>query len=373
MLIWSSFQANKSGDVPDSISNQSFVLQKVNEFSFEDREAPSITDANDVIVQIKTTGVCGSDVHFYSEGYIGDYVVEKPIILGHESAGIVTEVGSAVSNVKVGDTVCVECSLPCYTCSQCLSGQYNHCPGMKFGATPPVDGTLTKFYKLPDTFCYKLPENLSLDEGALIEPLSVAVHSVKQASGITHGSSVVVFGAGPVGLLTAAVAKYACCASEVVLVDVNEQRLKFASEEFKISTYLSPKGYTPADAAADLVARYGQAGERGFEFAIDASGAKYCAQTAIYSLRPRGTFVQTGMGSDTVELPIALICIREINVKGCFRYNKGDFERAIDLASRGIIPVKKLITAKVSFSQAKEAFDSVRRGRGIKTLISGPE
>ncbi|KAK9455018.1 hypothetical protein V1511DRAFT_499193 [Dipodascopsis uninucleata] len=243
---------------------------------------------------------------------------------------------------------------------------------MKFAAAPPVDGTLTKYFRAADTFCYKLPDNVSVDEGALMEPLTVAVHAVKQA-GVTHGSTIVVFGAGPVGLLIAAVAKNACSASLVVVVDINDERLKFAHETFGMDTYLSVKGKTSKQVADELIEKFGQKSERGFEFAIDATGVAYCIQTALYSLRPRGTFVQTGMGTDNAELPISTICFRELNVKGCFRYNSGDFQKAVDLVGRGVVDVQKLISSKVDFLQAKEAFELVRQGKGLKTLIAGPE
>ncbi|KAK9489583.1 chaperonin 10-like protein [Lipomyces doorenjongii] len=352
--------------------NYSLVLQKVNHLSFEDRPKPVIVNETDVIVQILATGICGSDVHFYARGRIGDFVVMKPLILGHESAGIVTKVGSEVTKVKVGDKVCLEPGTPCHVCRLCLGGQYNHCAKMHFAAAPPVDGTLTKYFKIAETFCYKLPDNVSVDEGALMEPLSVAVHAVREAK-ITPGSSVVVFGAGPVGLLVAAVARNAYGASLTVIVDINEERLKFAKENFGVETYLSVKGRTAKEAGDNLVDMFDLNNERGFEFAMDATGVPYCIQCALYSLRPRGTFVQIGMGADNAELPISTICFHELNLRGSFRYNGGDFEQAVGLVARGVVDVKKLISSKVKFSQAKDAFEFVRQGKGLKTLISGPE
>ncbi|KAK9327296.1 chaperonin 10-like protein [Lipomyces starkeyi] len=352
--------------------NYSLVLQKINELSFEDRPEPVIVHDTDVIVQILLTGICGSDVHFYTHGRIGDFVVKKPFILGHESAGIVTKVGSEVTRVKVGDRICLEPGTPCHVCSLCLGGQYNHCAKMHFAAAPPVDGTLTKYFKISETFCYKLPDNISVDEGALMEPLSVAVHAVKQAE-IKPGSSVVVFGAGPVGLLVAAVAKNAYGAALTVIVDINKERLAFAKENFGVETYLSVKGMTAKEAGNDLMEVFNLSIERGFEFAMDATGVPYCIQSALYTLRPRGSFVQIGMGADNADLPISTICFRELNVKGSFRYNGRDFEQAVGLVARGVVDVKNLISSKVDFAQAKDAFELVRQGKGLKTLISGPE
>ncbi|KAK9450514.1 chaperonin 10-like protein [Limtongia smithiae] len=354
--------------------NPAFVLAKVGEFKYEDRDIPAVTGPTDVIIQIKSTGICGSDVHFYTHGKIGDFVVRAPLILGHESAGIVTAVGSEVTNVAVGDNVCVEPGKPCFVCSFCLGGQYNHCAAMRFAAAPPVDGTLTKYFKALESFVYKLPLHVSLDEGALMEPLSVACHVVKQAD-IIPGSSLVVFGAGPVGLLIAAVAKNGYGASKIVVVDVNAERLAFAKETYGFETYLSKRGKTHAEAAAEIIAVFGDdvAKNRGFDYGVDATGVEVCIHTALLALRPRATFVQAGMGGDIAALPISTICFRELNVKGCFRYNFGDFQRAVDFVSRGVVNVKALISGKVPFEKAAEAFENVRRGEGIKTIIAGPE
>ena len=182
------------------MQNLSFVLQEPGKVEFEDRPVPTIEDANQVIINVRWTGICGSDIHFWVEGAIGDLVVKSPMVLGHESAGIVTAVGEKVTTLKVGDRVCMEPGIPCRVCARCKEGRYNLCPEMRFAATPPIDGTLAKYYRLPEDFCYKLDESMSLEEGALIEPLSGALHAVRQAN-VKPGNSIVIFGAGPMGLL----------------------------------------------------------------------------------------------------------------------------------------------------------------------------
>jgi D-xylulose reductase len=154
------------------------------------------------------------------------------MVLGHESAGIVHTVGSAVTGLKVGDRVAMEPGVPCRRCVRCKDGKYNLCPDMKFAATPPYDGTLARYYVLPEDYCFKLPENVSMEEGALIEPTAVAVHITRQAA-IKQGDSVVVFGAGPVGLLCCAVAK-AYGAQKIVTVDINERRGECAESDQRV-------------------------------------------------------------------------------------------------------------------------------------------
>lgn len=191
------------------------------------------------------------------------------MVLGHESSGIIHSVGSGVKKLAVGDRVCLEPGQPCRRCDPCKVGKYNLCPDMIFAATPPYDGTLCRYYRIPADFCYKLPESMSLEEGALIEPLAVGVHITKQAS-IKPGETVVVFGAGPVGLLCMAVAK-AFGASKIVAVDINEERLQFATQ------YAATDAFRPSkESAEDSAKRLIQECDLGVgaDAAIDASGAE---------------------------------------------------------------------------------------------------
>lgn len=209
------------------------------------------------------------------------------MVLGHESAGIVHFVGDKVKTLKVGDRVAMEPGVPCRRCVRCKEGKYNLCPDMAFAATPPYDGTLARYYTLPEDYCYKLPENMSLEEGALIEPTAVAVHITRQAS-IKPGDSVVVFGAGPVGLLCCAVAK-AYGAKKIVTVDINEQRLNFALKYAATDKFTSAR--VSAEENAKNLIKDCELGP-GADVIIDASGAEPCIQTAIHALRMGGTYVQ---------------------------------------------------------------------------------
>jgi D-xylulose reductase len=349
------------------IKNLSFVLNKPGDVSFEERPKPSLASPHDVLVAVNYTGICGSDVHYWVHGSIGKFVVEDPMVLGHESAGTIVEVGSKVKNLKVGDRVALEPGYPCRRCQNCLAGKYNLCPDMVFAATPPYHGTLTGFWSAPADFCFKLPDNVSQQEGALIEPLAVAVHIVKQAR-VKPGDSVVVMGAGPVGLLCAAVAK-AYGASKIVSVDIVQSKLDFAKDFASTHVYASQR-IAPEENAKNICDLAGL--PDGADVVIDASGAEPSIQASIHVLKNGGSYVQGGMGKADITFPIMAFCIKEATASGSFRYGAGDYPLAVELVATGKVDVKKLITGVVDFKQAEEAFKKVKEGEAIKVLIKGP-
>lgn len=289
------------------------------------------------------------------------------MVLGHESAGVVTQVGEAVTTLKVGDRVAVEPGYPCRHCDFCLAGKYNLCKKMVFAATPPIHGTLTGFWAAPEDFCYKLPDNVSLQEGALLEPTAVGVHIVRQAK-VQPGQSVVVMGAGPVGLLCGAVAK-AYGASTVVQVDIVQSKLDFARSFGATHTYLSRR-VSAEENAASIKETAGL--PDGADVVIDASGAEPSIQASIHTLKVGGTYVQGGMGKSDITFPIMAFAIKEATALGSFRYNSGDYKLALELVASGKVDVKKLISDKVPFEKAEEAFKKVLEGQVIKVLIAGP-
>jgi D-xylulose reductase len=334
---------------------------------FEERPVPSLKSPHDVIVAINYTGICGSDVHYWVHGAIGHFVVKDPMVLGHESAGTVVEVGPAVKTLQKGDRVALEPGYPCRRCGPCLSGHYNLCPDMVFAATPPYDGTLTGFWSAPADFCYKLPDNVSLQEGALIEPLAVGVHIVKQAQ-VQPGQSVVIMGAGPVGLLCAAVAR-AFGATKVVSVDIVQSKLDFARGYAATHTYMSQRVSAEENARALIAAADLGAGA---DAVIDASGAEPSIQAALHVVRTGGTYVQGGMGKSDITFPIMALCLKEVTARGSFRYGSGDYKLAIELVAAGKVDVKALVNGVVAFKDAEEAFKKVKEGQVIKILIAGP-
>ncbi|KAJ6439254.1 xylitol dehydrogenase [Purpureocillium lavendulum] len=347
--------------------NLSFILNKPYDIEFAERPHPNLSGDRDVLIAVNYTGICGSDVHYWQHGAIGHFVVKDPMILGHESAGTVVQVGSAATSLRPGDKVAIEPGTPCRYCSNCLAGRYNLCSEMIFAATPPHNGTLTGFWVAPYDFCHKLPDNVSLREGALIEPLAVAVHIVKQAH-VTPGASVVVMGAGPVGLLCAAVAR-SFGATKIVSVDIVQSKLDFAKDLASTHTYLSQRISAEKNAKA-LLKKCNLTG--GADVVIDASGVEASIQTSLHVVKMGGIFVQGGMGKADVSFPIMAMCLKEVTARGSFRYGPGDFKLAIDLVANGSVDVKKLISGIVQFRHAEEAFKKVKEGAVIKILIAGP-
>ncbi|OJJ46135.1 hypothetical protein ASPZODRAFT_133133 [Penicilliopsis zonata CBS 506.65] len=370
------------------MQNPSVVLHGPGKASIEDRPLPRIERDDDVIVRIAYTGVCGSDVHFWVHGGINAASsISSPLVMGHEASGIVHEVGKGVTSVRKGDAVAIEPGYPCRRCLFCKDGRYNLCRKMMFAAAkqPMCDGTLARYFKIPADFVYKLDDDgeeqhisssssskLSLQEGVLMEPLAVAVHSVREVD-VRPGHRVLVLGAGSVGIFCAAVARE-FGASHVVLVDVNEKKLVFARDFLggsgaRIDTFVPGEDIEQnVDQLVRLLdASAGSAA--GYDVTIEATGAQPCIQMGILALRPRGGFIQTGLGRKTVEFPIAAVSIGEIHVRGCFRYGPGDFQLALQLARAGKVPVKKLISRVFPFEQTTEAWENTRRGEGIKNLI----
>lgn len=263
---------------------------------------------------------------------------------------------------------------------------------MRFAASPPGNhGTLCKFFKMPVDCCYKIPNSSSdsrtgspgpafgLDEAVLLEPLSVATHSVRQAS-VRPGDCVVVFGAGTIGLLCAAVARE-FGAGMVTSVDISREKLEFAKRfvpdgKLAFETFLPDQTLSSEEDATRLRdLRHGESALEtdvpGYDVAIEATGAESCIQMAIHALRVGGSFVQTGLGKRNVNFPISTVSENEIEIRGCFRYGPGDYRMALELALSGKIPLKSLITKIVPFEEIVEAWETTRRGEGIKTLIRG--
>ena len=288
--------------------------------------------------------------------------------MGHEASGTMHAIGSAVTDLAPGDQVAIEPGRPCRQCKRCKEGLYNLCPKMKFAAAPPdTHGMLTKYFKLPSDFCYKLPEWVGLEEGVLVEPLAVAVHAVRMVS-IKPGQTVVVFGSGTVGLLSAAVAK-AYGARKVVAVDILDKKLEFAqrfnsSAIFKLDTAVSA-----VENAARLISENDLGA--GADAVIEASGAESSVNTAIHVLRPGGSYVQTGLGKPIINFPILAMSEKELHCHGAFRYGPGDYEIALGFLENQSIPVKDLITSMVPFEQVTQAWEKTKKGEGIKNLIRG--
>lgn len=292
---------------------------------------------------------------------------DEPLVMGHEASGIVHSVGSAVSRLRPGDRVAIEPGFPCRRCKQCKAGKYNICPDMKFAADPPSHGTLTRLFKIPEDFVYKIPDSLSLEEAVLVEPLSVAVHATRLAQ-LHAGQSVLIQGSGTIGLLMAAVAR-AFGVSNIILADIKRSKLDFAQSFVPCKTFLLNLASTPKEEASRLRDENDQ--EYGVDAVIECTGAESSVQTGLYAVAAGGVLVQVGIGKPEQTLPIQEMCDKEAVLKMSFRYGSGDYETALDLLKSGMVSVKPLISSVVPFENAADAWEKTRKGEGIKNLIRG--
>jgi L-iditol 2-dehydrogenase len=326
------------------------VLTRPGSIVLEERPVP-VPSPREVLVEVSAVGVCGSDVHYYERGRIGPYVVDAPLILGHESAGRVAAVGSEVTKHAVGDRVTVEPGVPCGRCLECRAGRYNLCAEMVFFATPPVDGAFTNYVAIHEEFAFALPDELSDDAGALMEPLSVGIWACRKA-GVGAGDRVLITGAGPIGLLAMQVAR-ACGATQIEISDVNEQRLAMA---LRTGATRALKVGEDEPAEADAL--------------IECSGHPAALQAGIAALRPAGTAVVVGMGPDgTVEVPLELIQFRELWLTGTIRY-ANTWPTAIALAAAGLVDLEAIITGHYGLEETERALRAGRDDPGsVKAMV----
>ncbi|GBN21965.1 Sorbitol dehydrogenase [Araneus ventricosus] len=342
--------------------NLSAVLRRKGELVLENRPVPEPLP-HEVLISIHTVGICGSDVHYWKHGEIGDFIVKEPMILGHESSGTVVKTGNQVKHLKPGDRVCIEPGVPCRRCEFCLEGRYNLCPDIQFCATPPVDGSLRQFYCHDAAFCYKLPDNVSLEEGALMEPLSVAVHACRRSQ-VTAGKSVLICGAGPIGLVNLLTCK-AMGATRVCITDISENRLDVA-KKLGATYQLNVKDLDSKTAVTQIKSLIGGPPD----VTIECSGAESSIKLALLVTKSGGVVMCVGLGAPEIKIPIIEASVREVDIKGIFRY-ANCYPTAIGLVSSGALDVKPLITHHFNLENMLKAFETSASGAGgaIKVLI----
>lgn len=346
-----------------SVDNLTAILYGIEDMRLEQTPVPEITE-NEVLIEMDCVGICGSDVHYLVHGRIGDFIVKEPMIIGHEASGIVCKIGAAVKNLKIGDRVAIEPGVPCRLCEFCKTGRYNLCPDMQFCATPPVHGNLRRFYAHAADFCFKLPDHVTMEEGALLEPLSVGVHACRRAN-VQLGLDVLILGAGPIGLSTLLSAK-AMGASNVVVTDLLQKRLDVAKSLGATHTYVVPRDVAADVVAADIHKLLGSAPH----VTIDCSGSEATNRLALQATKSGGTIVVVGCGPPNVNLPLVAAMAREIDIRGVFRYCN-DYSTALALVSSGKVDVNRLITHHFDITETAEAFNTSRHGLGdaIKVMI----
>lgn len=326
---------------------EALVLERAGELSLRPIEVREELGPRDVRVRIHTVGVCGSDVHYYRHGAIGPFVVREPMILGHEAAGTVVAVGDAVERLRPGDRVCMEPGIPDPTSRPSRLGMYHLDPAVRFWATPPVHGVLRPEVVHPADFTFRLPDNVSFAEGAMVEPLAVGMHAAGKAR-IVPGDVAVVVGAGPIGLVTALAALAGGC-SRVVISDVQRPKLDLAAR-------LGP--IRPVDVTREDLAEAvrDETGGWGADCAFECSGDARAAAGIVDLLRPGGCAVLVGMPGEPLPLDVVAAQVREARIETVFRYAHV-FDRALALMGSGAIDVKPLITDRFAFADGVRAFE----------------
>lgn len=327
---------------------RAIVLESARRLSIRDIDIPETLGPKDVRIGVKNVGICGSDVHYYVHGAIGQYVVKEPMVLGHEAAGVVLELGREVKDLKVGDRVCMEPGIPDPDSRESRLGLYNLDRSVRFWATPPVHGVLRPTVVHPAAFTFKLPDSVSFAEGALVEPLAIGVHAATKAQ-IRPGDLAVVVGAGTIGMMAALGALAGGC-GQVVIVDALQPKLDIAAK-FGAVRPVNLKEEDPVQVVKEL------SGGWGADLVFEASGNEKAAATVFDYLCPGGKLIYIGIpASGMVNLDITKAQAREVRMETVFRYAHA-YPRALNLLGSGKIDLKPLITDRYPFEKGIEAFE----------------
>lgn len=323
------------------------IMTGIRELDFVEKNIPS-PSSSQVLVKLHYVGICGSDIHYYETGRIGDYIVRPPFVLGHEAAGEVVEIGSEVTNLRVGDLVALEPGIPCGHCEFCREGKYNLCPDVSFFATPPIDGVFQEYVAHEASFCFKLPNNVSTLEGALIEPLAVGFHAANQCD--SHvGQTAIVFGAGCIGLVTMMALK-ARGVSRIYIVDILPKRLDKAIE-LGATAAINSSIQDVEKVINDIT------NSRGCDIAIDTAGTETTIAQAVQVVKKGAKVVLVGYSkTGMVNFPLNLALNKEINLATIFRY-RHIFPMAIDAVASEKINIKGIVTNIFEFNEIRNAME----------------
>ena len=323
------------------------VVLGIGKMGFEERDIPQPKD-DEVLVKLEYVGICGSDLHYYESGAIGDYIVKPPFVLGHEPGGTVVEVGKNVTHLKVGDRVALEPGKTCGHCEFCKTGRYNLCPDVVFFATPPVDGVFQEYVAHEAGLCFKLPDNVSTMEGALIEPLAVGFHAARQG-GAQAGQVAIMTGAGCIGLVSMMALK-AMGVSKVYSVDVMDKRLDKALE-------LGADGVINGSREDAVKKVMELTGGMGCDLVIETAGTEITTRQAVQMTKKGATIVLVGYSkTGEIKMPISLALDKELTFKTVFRY-RHIYPMAIDAVASGRVNLKGIVTNEFALDDIQEAMD----------------
>ncbi|AOJ40813.1 sulfurtransferase [Burkholderia lata] len=340
---------------------KALVLERTRELALRDIDLPQEVGPGDVRIKVHTVGVCGSDVHYYVHGGIGPFRVDAPMVLGHEASGTVVETGAGVTHLRVGDRVCMEPGVPRLDSPATLRGLYNLDPDVRFWATPPIHGCLTPFVVHPAAFTYRLPDNVSFAEGAIVEPLSIGLQAAKKAA-MKPGDLAVVIGAGTIGAMTA-LAALAGGAARVILADVVPDKLALFADNRAVTT-VDVRTRSLADVVAEATDGWGA------DVVFEASGSANAYAGLVDLMCPGGCAVLIGMPVAPVPLDVVALQAKEGRIESVFRY-ANIFPRALALIASGAIDVKPFISRTFPFSEGVRAFEEAASGhpRDVKIQI----
>ncbi|VXC97674.1 putative D-xylulose reductase [Burkholderia sp. 8Y] len=331
---------------------EALVLEEARRISLRPFSLPQVVGPRDVRIRIHTVGICGSDVHYYQHGRIGPFVVNEPMVLGHEASGTVVEVGEEVTHLKAGDRVCMEPGVPDMESRASREGLYNLDPKVRFWATPPVHGCLAPYVVHPAAFTYKLPDNVSFAEGAIVEPLSIGLQAAKKAA-IKPGDVAVVLGAGTIGMMCALAALAGGC-SRAIVCDLVQEKLDLIG---------AVQGVTAVnirdERVQDVVARLTD--DWGANIVFEASGNEKAFEGIVDLLCPGGCLVLVGMPQRAIPLDVVAVQIKEARIESVFRY-ANIFPRAIQLIASGKLDVKPFISRTFPFAEGIKAFEEAASG-----------
>ncbi len=333
------------------------VMSDKQTFSFEERPVPDV-GPDSVLVKLEYVGICGSDAHLYENGSIGENHVKEPMVLGHEPGGIVVQLGEHVKNLTVGDRVAVEPGIPCWKCEYCKQGKYNLCKDVFFYASLPItEGCFVEYITHPANLCFKLPDNVSTLEGALMEPLAVGFHAATQSEAKV-GKSVVILGAGCIGLVTMLSLK-AMGITDITVIDLMENRLEKARQ-------LGAK-FTINARDCDPVAKILEITNGGADFTFETAGNETTLMQIAKITKRGGTITLVGYTSKgTATLNVNWIIDNEMIIKSVFRY-RNHYPTIIKAVSEGLIPLKKIATDIFDFDDIKKGFDYTIHHKDIVT------
>ena len=338
------------------------VMKGIGSIEIESRPVP-IPKEDEALIRIKSVGVCGSDIHYFVEGRIGDYIVQPPFILGHECSGEVVEIGAGVKNIKPGDRVTMEPGIPCGKCENCRTGRYNLCPDVVFWATPPTNGSFCEYVAHPANFTYPIGDQVSFEEAALVEPLAVGVYATRRAQ-VEPGQTALVLGSGPIGLVTVE-ALLARGVTEVIAVDIVDMRLQKA-KELGAPYIINAQKENVADVVKDITRN------RGVHVVFETAGNIGTTQMTVDVTKRGGKVVLVGLPSRSVfEFGIIKTIDKELDILGVFRYANA-YPGCVDLLNSGKVDLKSLITHRFPLDKAQEAlrFAHEHKAESIKVVVN---